>query len=118
VRNNSVNLYLELSDKDINSLINFKKAIKYTGDIRCRAKQSTYGLHKSCILEINSAHTIYEDLLLIWNITQNKSLTLVPPNIYDKNHILPYIIGYIDGDGSIFIRNIDNRPNLVLSIAG
>lgn len=42
-----------------------------------------------------------KDLLKHWNITPCKSLTLKPPNITNLNLCLSYIVGYIDGDGSI-----------------
>lgn len=46
------------------------------------------------------------DLNAIYNITPAKSLTLQPPNLTDKNKILAYIAGIIDGDGTVRISNI------------
>lgn len=46
------------------------------------------------------------DLNAIYNITPAKSLTLQPPNLTDKNQILAYIAGIIDGDGTVRISNI------------
>lgn len=51
-------------------------------------------------LSINKIKNIAFDLKKQFNITQRKSLTLIPPNIFGKN-ALAFIIGYLDGDGCI-----------------
>lgn len=43
-----------------------------------------------------------------WNLTPQKTFTLKPPNITDFEQQLAYIIGLIDGDGSICICNFKN----------
>ena len=52
-----------------------------------------------------------KDLNNHFNITPKKSLTLKPPNLTDKNEILSYIIGYIDGDGCITTFTTKRQPN-------
>jgi hypothetical protein len=57
------------------------------------------------------------DLKNNFNITPQKSLTLQPPNL-DYKHALCFIIGIIDGDGSIFLQKQkkDKNNSIVLSI--
>lgn len=47
-------------------------------------------------------------------VTPKKSLTLLPPNIQEK-FFLPFILGYFDGDGSIFQ---DSHKNFGINIVG
>ena len=44
------------------------------------------------------------DLLNIYNLTQKKSLTLIPPNLIDVLQIDQFIKGYFDGDGTIYVK--------------
>jgi hypothetical protein len=48
-----------------------------------------------------TAHEWVSDLKTIYNITPRKSLTLEPPNLINEEMIKAFIIGYIDGDGTI-----------------
>jgi hypothetical protein len=56
-----------------------------------------------------------QDLEINFNIVPAKTLILKPPINLDFNCSLAFIIGYIDGDGSILFRK-DNRP--ALSVTG
>lgn len=53
-----------------------------------------------CKFVVNSKQII-SDLHVIYNIGHQKSLTLSPPNLTDHDSVLSFIVGYIDGDGSI-----------------
>ena len=57
-----------------------------------------------------------KDLRRNFNIIPNKSLILTPPNITKKEHIYPFISGYIDGDGCISV--IQNGKRLSLEVIG
>lgn len=48
------------------------------------------------------AYRWQDKLLEHWNILPNKSNILLPPNITNLKYIYAYIIGYFDGDGSVF----------------
>jgi len=76
-------------------------------------------------LSVSSWKIVY-DLERNFNITPNKSLTLQHPNL-EKQNALAFIIGNLDGDGSILVRSrkrnrirkIDNiTHNLILSFSG
>ena len=54
------------------------------------------------MLNIYSVKTAVRHLEENYNITQRKTLTLMPPNITDLRAKIAYTIGYIDGDGSIY----------------
>lgn len=57
---------------------------------------------------------IVSDLYKYFNITPNKSNTLKAPNLIDDNFIDSYIIGLIDGDGSIG----ETKGRFYISITG
>lgn len=86
-------LEIMLSRKDSEILETFKKTTRFTGKITYR--------DNTVKIKIHNCRPWISDLYQYWNITHNKSLTLQPPNITDLNLCLEYIIGYIDGDGSI-----------------
>lgn len=98
-------LQFKLSKNDIGILERFvidtdaKNPIKVYVENNKLAKDSTY---KFCYLNITCGRWV-EDLKKYFNITQRKTLTLLPPTIVQKNHILAFIVGYIDGDGSIVV---------------
>lgn len=61
------------------------------------------------------------DLRSNFNITVQKSLTLTFPNILNSYFKDCFILGYIDGDGSIFFhqRKIERaQPEIIISIIG
>ena len=88
-------LSLKLSIKDMNHLLRFKNAIQATNPIKLQKQRNI------CDLTIYSASEIVQTLKKKFNITNKKSLTLLPPNLKRKDLIKAYIIGYIDGDGCI-----------------
>jgi hypothetical protein len=73
-------------------------------------------------LNICKIKEIANDLDRIYNITEQKSNTLLPPTKLDGDLSLSYIKGIIDGDGTIRVNKSDNlnhrRPRMTLEIAG
>lgn len=63
-----------------------------------------------------TSHDWTRDLKDIYNIINKKSLTLEPPNIKDEDIIKAFIIGYIDGDGTICF--IGKNKYLKIGIVG
>lgn len=110
------------NEEDKILLEEFKNHVNFTGPIKtypcyCKSNKIKRNTSKCVINNIKDNWLI--DLYKWWNITEDKSLTLKPPNITNLNLCLAYIIGYIDGDGSISLRKILNRkPFLEFSIAG
>lgn len=99
---NSDNMFLSLmlSTKDLkhiellNNCISPDKPIVF-------AKSNGFDV---CSVKYQSKN-IVRDLTNNFNITERKSLTLEPPNIIDTNLIDSFIIGYIDGDGCIMLKD-------------
>lgn len=94
-------------------LENFKQSTKYTGKIF----DITSGGKPASQLRIVSLNWI-QDVKKHFNITPRKSLTLEPPNLHISDLQLAYIIGYIDGDGSIRLTQRGNKDYLILDIVG
>ena len=70
-----------------------------------------------CVALTISSPKMCEDLLLNFNITSNKSLTLNHPNLSD-DLTDAFIIGYIDGDGSIGLYESKKQKALQISLLG
>lgn len=90
-----------LSSKDRELLEVFKQQTNFSGPIT-DYESIAYNNGKSypsSKLGISSKQW-KNDLINIWNILPNKSLTLKPPELKNPENVLQYIIGYFDGDGS------------------
>lgn len=86
-------LRIELSSKDYEHLLKFKKAICFTGDIYLTKR-------KSSLMVINSKN-IFNDLSR-FGIVQNKTLIYeIPMDILSNKHINHFLRGYFDGDGCL-----------------
>jgi hypothetical protein len=97
--NNKNGVSLTLHPQDLETIEFFKKYFEYTGDIKLYKNKYPY-----CIL--NKVPKLVNTLNERFNITKRKSLTLKPPkNIPTVEHSLAYIIGYIDGDGCIYVKD-------------
>lgn len=94
--NNNKSLSLALQKRDLNHLSKFCEDIEYDGTVRIYRSHG----YDTCGIQINSIK-IVDDLRSNFNITPRKSLTLQPPQIEDYINKLSFIIGYIDGDGTI-----------------
>lgn len=114
INKKSNQLKIILSTKDIEHLKLFLMYINSNNPISVYACKIKY---TSCSINITSP-TMCSDLLTNFNITPKKSLTLKEPNINDKMLIDSYILGYIDGDGSIGLYGIKKQKNIIISIMG
>lgn len=108
IRNNKRNtLHIKLSKIDRDHLQIFLNHIRATYSIK-DAKEYSY---------INvSGKKIISDLYKNFGIKNNKSLTLTFPRNIPQKFISHFIRGYVDGDGSIYIKTNDNTINF--SIVG
>lgn len=109
IRKDGKTLEIQLSEKDLDLLTAFKKSIKYGGSIKYRILNN-----RKQIRLIIKCRKIVEDLYSNFNIINNKSLKLEPPNIQGIN-ALSYIKGYCDGDGSI---KINKQNKLIIDFNG
>lgn len=113
-------LRINLHIKDKSHLEVLKNSIEYTGPLIDIIGKPSCTYHKkeayySSLLSIRS-NKICDDLNKNFNITPRKSLTLQPPNLIDREHILSYIIGIIDGDGCLYFDK--KRNGFSLQITG
>jgi hypothetical protein len=67
-------------------------------------------------IEISRTH-ICKELERVFNIIPNKSLSLYPPSLEDKNNCWAFMIGLFDGDGT-FQRPVNEQSNPKLSWRG
>jgi hypothetical protein len=119
VINNVITLGFKSSD--LHLLEEFKNFLDFKGDIKHYTKNYIYkGV--SSPKYFSSIHLtspqIVSDLKVNFNISSKKSLTLTPPNIYDKNLIDCFICGLLDGDGSICLLNSKRQKTLCISLVG
>lgn len=106
---NSDVLSIKIDNKDYHLLENFLV------DTECDNKiLKCTGQHQSRLV-ITSKQWV-KDLEEVFNIMSRKSLTYTYPNLIDEELIKAFIIGYIDGDGSICFIGKDKY--LKLSICG
>ena len=90
-------LIVGLSEIDKKWLENFKSSLNAESPIKDRIQK---GVYKTCYLNITS-DVICSDLLNYFNIQPRKSLSYTPPiNLIDEQKDC-FIMGLIDGDGSI-----------------
>ena len=85
---------IKIKETDIDRLKQFLKNAKCTHPVLNSGKEDRKRIVITC-------HEWVKDLEEIYNIKNNKSLTLEPPNLIEEEHIKAFIIGYIDGDGTI-----------------
>ena len=116
---NSNEIYLSCAEKDKKHLEQFKQDIQSESPISLNIKKKDGKTYNQFRIRMSSKkNRAY--LNKFYNLTENKSLTLLSPNLSDNNEIDYFIKGYIDGDGSIFFhqRNINQQPVLHISIIG
>lgn len=99
-------LTITLAEKDKEHLEKFKNFLK--------SNKPIYTFKNgACSFEISS-NDICNDLISNFNLKEKKTFDLLPPNL-NKNYALAYIIGYIDGDGCIYINEKDNQIDLSIT---
>ena len=93
-RKNSNSLSIKISNKDYSLLEDFLIDTKSTNQIlKCTGQDQSR-------LIIRSEQWI-KDLREVFNIGPKKSMTYLYPNLIDEELIKAFIIGYMDGDGSV-----------------
>lgn len=109
-------LSLELKGEDSYQVENFKSAVKYTGPAYYGSVKLNNKLYQKTRLALNCAWPLIVQLQKHYNIGPRKSFSLQPPNLSKKELIKSYIVGYIDGDGSISL--LDERHPFRLRAVG
>lgn len=107
-------IQIEISEKDKKLLDNFKNVIQCESPIKERIEKGKYRM-----VSLNfTSYKIREDLEKHFNITPQKSLTLMPPNLKEETLKYAYICGYIDGDGTICLYKRKGFDEIRLSVLG
>jgi hypothetical protein len=107
---NCYNYRLEIANSDISHLEQFKKDAQYNGPIKTCVRRDKF-LHSRLVV---SEPKWIKDLEKYYNIVPNKTLRLAPPNLNNEYLNFCYLIGYIDGDGTIFFDK--NKNTLTIRI--
>lgn len=105
-------LCIDLGSKDREHLETFCKHIEYTGIIGDYLNNS----YSHASLTINQAVEVISDLSKNFNVYNFKSKILEPPTFIEESHMISYMVGLIDGDGSIF-STTDKWNNTYLNLA-
>ena len=114
--NNYKKIGITLSYKDIDHIQKFKTCIHATYPIRTyHSNDNTY--NQNCIYsKIIISNSQMYDALLEHGVFEHKTNILQKPNI-DPQYFNSFILGYFDGDGSIYINN-GRSPFYSISIVG
>lgn len=103
---------LTLATKDIKHIKQLKKDCNYGGKISTYKRKSSFKNSSNKIFSSSSINISSkqwgEDLKNIFNIEENKVYRLSPPNL-DYYLTMCWLVGYIDGDGTIFYDKKRNR---------
>jgi hypothetical protein len=111
ISKNRVRISLQRLDKKY--LLEFMAALSYKGKLLDIERTSKTGkLIKSTILSFTSQNIVHK-LGSIFNIIPNKTFRLEPPYLNDLTLIKCFIVGLVDGDGSIGLT-YDNRTRFSL----
>lgn len=87
---------ITMHPRDIDTIILVKDFFEFNGPIKYYKNYYPY-------VAIGGSEQIVKCFREKFNITEKKTLTLMPPKDFPSlDHALSYIIGYIDGDGCIY----------------
>lgn len=118
--NTGMSLNIHVAKKDIDILNKFKKAIKYSGDIKlCKPRKignSDYISGPSCLIKICRKYICDALIKLGCDIQKTNRIKFPEENIVPKYLIRHFIRGYFDGDGSLHVPK--HHPRADVTIAG
>ncbi len=117
--------------KDINYLKQIKEIVNYNGIIRIKTVKNHIKNYRNrdmpgrdfisdmSYLDFYDCGKWHHDLFKNWSLTPRKTYTLQPPNLTDLKLILAYLVGLLEGDGTIHYSNDKKSANcLALSFLG
>ena len=117
IQKHSANCYhykLEISTRDENHLELLKRQCDYTGPIHRSLREEKFWHSRIIISEPQWT----KDLEKYYNIIPNKTLKLMPPNLESEYLKYCYLIGYLDGDGTIFLNKTNNNGLTIKVVSG
>ena len=108
-----------LNSRDEAHLQMLASSVNYNGRID---RRPNYGYSKGrtlcSVLTVCGVRDWVHDLKENFNVVERKSLILEPPTTLSRKCGLAYIIGYLDGDGSIFYQTTPWKVYLGVSVVG
>lgn len=99
-RQENASIIINIHQKDIEHLKKFKSFMQTNAEIKEFIQTSGYSNNTPMCKIVLNSKKMSEDLINL-GVVPRKSLILQPPKI-SKEYYLPFILGYFDGDGSIF----------------
>jgi hypothetical protein len=114
---NFLTLKVKLTDRTL--VERFRRDTGFTGDLydyRSAVDKRTGKSYPSSIVRVHGCAEWITDPKTNWNIADRKSLTLSAPCHLSLEQAESYLIGLIDGDGSIAV--VDKRRYLRLQLSG
>lgn len=113
---NSWNLLWSAAIKDEGVLHEFKKSIQFSGEIKdyIKGETSKSKTSKQKILSIYGCKQIVDDLADNFGVTYNKTHRCVVQNFENEDQKLAFMIGLLDGDGSVFGAKNGKEPTIKL----
>jgi hypothetical protein len=115
---------ISLQDLDASHLVRFLNDVDCTRpEAAVKIRSTGYTKKDASVAQMARIHLSgmeqwKQDLFSHWSITPRKSLTLIAPNIADKELKLSYLAGLIDGDGSVRINKVKQAEILRIGICG
>lgn len=111
-------LRVALSIKDREHLEQLKSDLGFSGPIRDGLTTTSAGREVACSYLVAWSKNMLSDLRRNFNLTERKTLTLLPPSRLPESLAEAFIVGLIDGDGSIHTFDYGRRPTLRLDVTG
>lgn len=96
---NFIALGLNVDDKK--EIDKFVEKSGFTGSVRVYDGSGEFAVNKIAQLQINSSKKWNEDMYKNFNLFPQKTYRIAPPNLNSDLLKACYILGYLDGDGSI-----------------
>lgn len=110
IRDKNASIILSIHQKDIEHLEKFKKFCETNAEIKMFLQNWGFSNKTPmCKIVLNSVKMSKD--LINKGIIPNKSLELKKPNI-NEEYYKPFILGYFDGDGSIYKTTQGNNYNI------
>ncbi len=108
---------IQVTSKDTPYLEEWARYVGYTGVVHTyNVPKESKGNGTTSLLLIYGVPKWLYVLKKIFSVTPRKSLTLTPPIISSRENVLAFMLGYIDGDGSImYKKSLNKQVNKVYS---
>jgi hypothetical protein len=113
----TLSLVCEITDEP--QLKAFVAACGWTGNLQYILKKSPKGPNEAihCIARISACKRWNADLQRVFNLAQNKTYRLAPPYLGSDYLMFCYLIGLLDGDGTVSISKTKSQLHIAYGSA-